>query len=422
MKKSIVFLLLFFPLLAYADIFDRINGNKENSATGEGVISDFQYRSAAYYNPSPWSGASAAAVVSLAGKGGMGCNGFDLASSFKDAFSKQALQNYAENLGGAAISAAPMLLLSYVSPSIYDFVKSAQSAANALLSLRYANCHQIEQTANSWIRKTQAAGTERCIGQAQANGMSIDAAMRQCEKSDPFEFLQDVKWFNAKDNGGVDFSGQTGDNLGFSAEEKEMAGLLLPTIKFSKGTLEYKPAEKTVEQRYNETFEGYAKQLVALTDKYVQEQQPLTKEEIAEFDIPGSPFNRQTLQYLVDSYKNPAELNAFIAWRASKVALTRLYENVYNKYKELQSVLEKPDAIASEKEMVRIQLDKLKDDIGWLERKMSLVHSANADIALALERGVVERLNTYKEKDSLEDEKNKNTQDARADILFLPPK
>ena len=121
-------LLFFIPTIVnacYADIFTT--DNTPGSYTINNAVSDdksgFYYRGGVDYNPpvSPEEPAVGYSIIS----GSKGCSGFDFATSFNSTFSEQVLTDYMKNISGAAMAAAPMLLLEYASPTLADKIGRA---------------------------------------------------------------------------------------------------------------------------------------------------------------------------------------------------------------------------------------------------------------------------------------------------------
>ena len=194
MIKVIIFISLLLALRnnVYADIFS--NGDT-GAYTIENAVSEdksgFYYRGGVDYRPQvlPDEPSVGYSIVSAS----QGCSGFDFATSFNNLFKEQVFEDYLKNLSSSAMSAAPMLLLEYVSPTLADIVKHFSAMTNMHLGLRYAQCEDIEKTAGEYMDKLRKRSESECVKDKVTQGVDIDSALKACkEHNDPFAFLKDV--------------------------------------------------------------------------------------------------------------------------------------------------------------------------------------------------------------------------------------
>src|SRR2546430_4388679 len=87
--------------------------------------------------PLPAPSGGGGTVGAISGSTGTGC-GIDFAAEFKALFDVNALESYFKGLASSAISAAPLVLMCYVSPTLCDAYKHFKSMASGLLQPRAA--------------------------------------------------------------------------------------------------------------------------------------------------------------------------------------------------------------------------------------------------------------------------------------------
>ena len=147
----------------YADIFTQ--DHTPGSYTINNAVADdksgFYYRGGVDYNPpvAPVEPTVGYSIIS----GSKGCSGFDFATSFNSTFSEQVLTDYMKNISGAAMAAAPMLLLEYASPTLADIVKHFIAMTYMRLGLRYAQCVDIEKAAGEYMDNLRKKSESECI-------------------------------------------------------------------------------------------------------------------------------------------------------------------------------------------------------------------------------------------------------------------
>jgi hypothetical protein len=112
------------------------------------------------------------------------CGNFDLAGEIKSIFNKEALDQYVSGLTGAIVSSAPLLLLCYASQTLCDLYKHYRNMANAALSMRHAQCSQIEALAEKAGSSLRNNSIMQCISDKIASE-GYDAAVAECGQGDP---------------------------------------------------------------------------------------------------------------------------------------------------------------------------------------------------------------------------------------------
>jgi hypothetical protein len=113
------------------------------------------------------------------------CGMFDLATEIKNIFNKEALDEYVSGLTGAIASGAPLLLLCYASQTLCDLYKHYRNMANAALSMRHAQCSQIEALAEKAGSSLRNNSIMQCISD-KIPSEGYDAAVSECGQiSDP---------------------------------------------------------------------------------------------------------------------------------------------------------------------------------------------------------------------------------------------
>lgn len=122
---------------------------------------------------------------------GLGCAGFDLSADFLELMNTRALTNYLQGQLAAAIQAAPSLLLAYISPTLYDVVKSFEARAGELQLLRYRQCQEILEAGEDWVRKSREAGRRDQLEEARKEGVPLSEAIASIPETSPFAGKRD---------------------------------------------------------------------------------------------------------------------------------------------------------------------------------------------------------------------------------------
>ena len=115
------------------------------------------------------------------------CGLLDLPNEIKTVFSAEALNNYVQGIESAAINGAPMLLTCYASQTLCDLMKHFRSMANAVMSMRHAQCAQIESLAAKAGSSLRNNAIMDCVTQQiSSNGGSYDQALQTCSTQGQF--------------------------------------------------------------------------------------------------------------------------------------------------------------------------------------------------------------------------------------------
>lgn len=109
---------------------------------------------------------------------GGGCGNFDFRSTLQQAFEE--IPALFESLLDSIISAMPMLLLCYASPTLCQLSEHYQNLINVLIQHKYAQCQQIQLAAMGAGRALRGGEDGRCLDDKLNQGIPLKIAMDQC--------------------------------------------------------------------------------------------------------------------------------------------------------------------------------------------------------------------------------------------------
>jgi len=321
-----------------ADLWDKtVTGSTPQSQFElyEGTAqSGLNYRGAAGL-PLPAPGGGVSTIGSISGSTGKGC-GIDFAAEFKALFDVNALESYFKGLASSAISAAPLVLMCYVSPTLCDAYKHFKSMASGLLQARAAECQAVEAAALDYGSRMAKKRELQCIEEKTAAGVSRYVAQDDCRAVGSTELV------------GFDFGKVSDINIvddglkqvGADDDTQRFAKAILGDVGFrgnSSGRRhEFKKLQpEGLEQEWGRLYQDYGQQLTALVDQVKTGATP-TVEDLQKVSAPGVPVTRSLLQQL--SLMNPAGRGIAVQRIASALTLARLEYQLYVLQMELSEL------------------------------------------------------------------------------------
>jgi hypothetical protein len=164
---------------AQADLLQQYMGNDTTPTRGQ-----ISYGFGVSMPAGPSGGGNVIDLSAGIQKGGS-CGNFNLAGELKGIFNKEALDQYVSGLTGSIVSGAPLLLLCYASQTLCDLYKHYRNMANAALSMRHAQCAQIEALAEKTGTSLRNNSIMQCISDRMGD-LGYEGAVAECGQiSDP---------------------------------------------------------------------------------------------------------------------------------------------------------------------------------------------------------------------------------------------
>src|SRR5256712_9041330 len=241
--------------------------------------------------PLPAPSGGGGTVGAISGSTGTGC-GIDFAAEIKALFDVNALESYFRGLASSAISAAPLVLMCYVSPTLCDAYKHFKSMASGLLQARAAECQAVEAAALDYGSRMAKKPELQCIQEKTAAGGPRSVAQDDCRAVGSTELV------------GFDFGKVSDINIvddglkqvGAADDTQRFANSILGDVGFrgsSSGRRhDFKKLQpEGLEQEWGRLYQDYAQQLTALVDQVKTGGTP-TVEDLQTVSAPGLPVTR----------------------------------------------------------------------------------------------------------------------------------
>lgn len=272
--------------------------------------------------PLPPGGASGGTVASVSVAGGGGCTTGDFASEFKAMFNADALGDYFKGIASSAISAAPMLLLCYASPTLCDQVKHFKTMAQGVLAVRSAECQAIESAAMDAGKRMGKARQSQCIDEKTAGGAGMVEALDACKDAGSEWTGIDLKPLTS----GMDVVQEALKRTGASEDVQKLAKAVLGDVRVTGSgaskKVEFTPMpEDGTEKQWGTYYQGYAVAFDAVLETVKAGGTP-TLEELQKVSAPGVPMTPLMLRQIASLEPGPQ----FVARQKYVSALT------YGKY------------------------------------------------------------------------------------------
>ncbi len=196
-----------------------------------------------------------------------GCSALDLAGNIKAMFNQEALESFAKGLAGTAIAAAPLVLMCYASQQLCDAYKHFKAMTNMMLTLRNAQCAQLEEGAMNIGMMLQHKGLYECINQKVSTGMDLNLAMDKCRSE---KNIKDP--WGGFTEGEIDLIDKALKHAGASPATENIAKLLIGDMRYSGAGRAgaTKIGMNAVENLHADLKEDYAKNLNSLMDRYLK--------------------------------------------------------------------------------------------------------------------------------------------------------
>jgi hypothetical protein len=393
MKKIIISLVLILALrnISYADIFSK---DDTSPYTIESAIyedrSGFYYRGGIDYRPNVPPDEPQVGYSILSGS--PGCSGFDLASSFNSVFSEQILADYLKGISSAAIAAAPMLLLEYVSPTLADIIKHFNTMTNMRLGLRYAQCEDIEKAAGEYMDKLRKKSESECVKEKVATGMDIDSALKVCkEGKDPFAFLKNAEGIPLAQGGKINVLSDIFKRINIPQERKEFIESVVGETTITASQIESNKGEKSI-YKVNEEFRDETSQkLFSLLDEYLNSKN-VSGDSLKEVSLPNNPVTEEQIRNIALMPK--AKQYIAIAKISSDIAYFKTITKYRQAMDDLLEAMRAPGLDDVQRGVLERDYNYLKEKLERFKEERQIYKDYNEAIAGILSESEKEKLNT----------------------------
>ncbi|QAT16697.1 hypothetical protein BU251_02595 [Candidatus Velamenicoccus archaeovorus] len=419
MKRALLVLIFVFiaTCVSYADIF-----TKDDSLpyTIESVVSEdrsgFYYRGGVDYNPpvAPEEPGVGYSIVS----GSKGCSGFDFASSFTSLFSQQILEDYLKGISSAAMAAAPMLLLEYVSPTLADIVKHFNAMTNMRLGLRYAQCEDIEKAAGTYIDKLRKTSEDACVKEKVAQGSDIDSALKACKgQSDPFAYLKNTDGIPLLQGGKIDVISDILKKINIPQDRKDFVKSVVGETTITSSQIENRKGQKSI-YSVNEDFRNSAMtKLASLVDGYVTSKS-ISEDILEEISLPNNPIVDEQIKEIVLMPR--AKQYIAIAKIASDIAYFKTIAKYRQAMDDLLEAMRAPDLDDVQRGVLEGDYNALKEELERFKEERQIYKNYNETLFGILSEAEKEKLNIIIKDDGTDSYFSDSNEKQDKNEIYLP--
>lgn len=298
---------------------------------------------------------------------GMGCEGFDLEGSFNALLSGEAVKDYLQGAAKSAISAAPMLLLEYASPTLADTLKHFQNRSQELLNLNYITCQDIMQKGEDKLAKLRKENQAQSI--QKSGGGDLVATVQTTG--------QDTTLGNIPNYSGQAI-GQSGkvkvveEGLAWAKAPDDIktvgTNVLGDVIIEGSGNIKYVEAQKTPNQLYVEERNTFQKDISSAVSRYVSSGK-VNQSDLTKISLPAFPVNEVLIKSIGDMPQAKREMA--VGKLASTLAHLKLLSEFNDLHFALLRATQNPVITPTTKEI--------------LQQKITLTETARKNLSLEKE-------------------------------------
>ena len=419
MKKIIISLVLVLAVrnISYADIFSK---DDTSPYTIDSAISEdksgFYYRGGIDYRPNVPPDEPQVGYSILSGS--PGCSGFDLASSFTSVFSEQILADYLKGISSAAIAAAPMLLLEYVSPTLADIIKHFNAMTNMRLGLRYVQCEDIEKAAGEYMDKLRKKSESECVKEKVATGLDIDSALKACkEGKDPFAFLKNAEGIPLAQGGKINVLSDIFKRINIPQERKEFIESAVGETSITASQIENNKGEKSI-YKVNEEFRDETSQkLFSLVDEYINSKS-ISNNSLKELSLPNNPVTEEQIKNIALMPK--AKQYIAIAKISSDIAYFKTIAKYRQAMDDLLEAMRAPGLDDVQRGVLERDYNYLKEKLERFKEERQIYKDYNESVAGILSESEKEKLNTIINQDGTDSYFDEDTESQDKKEMYLP--
>jgi hypothetical protein len=311
----LVSVMLCCPILSHADLFDNAR-NALNLRASQYDASGISVRGGVHLQ----AGVPPQSATLLQGQAqvGGGCN-FDFGASFREAFEN--IPQVIEGLVQHLVSAMPMLILCYSSPSACDIAKHWMNYINMLIQARYAQCQSAQHAAMYMGLRLRGGQVSRCLEVRRIAGDTITQAMHQCNNT-----AFDLRGPDGLSRREVHLLADTLRAAGATPEMQGLARDLMGEVSMQAGPtmgIQSRRPQAALFGRYEQHKHDYATALdTAATE--LQQTGGISTPTLRAVGVPGQPLPRVALDALAQMRHDPVRYEALVGKMTTGMALTRL--------------------------------------------------------------------------------------------------
>ncbi len=367
-----------------ADLFTSVNH------TGESTF----YSAGGYIYKNPPTSPSSSNLLDLGYKLGTigSCGSFNLGSSLKGIFNKDAAQSFLKNMGANAISSAPMLLMSYASPTLANTFMHIKDSSERLLTLRNQQCQAVEKVAmkTGILMRAKEEGKYRCMMQQQQNGATLNEAVQHCLGSSNTltKFVPLNATNSSQQSQKVNVSGDIKKITGMDNEEYSLFKEAVGDIQLNGNSILDDEKKDPVQSIYNKNVNKYNTELNNLVSDVGMNS--IDNSKLAQIrKETGVTILPSSLVELYNMKKtDPYSYSVFVNMLANKLALHKLNEEILNIESDLEIAKQKAKnqgnndlaSLLDKKAKLELQRKRL------LERERAAIDTSNLLLKIHTER------------------------------------
>jgi len=341
------------------------------------------------------------------------CGDFNLSKTFRDAFATSALNGFLRGLGitsgdgslTSIISSSPLLLMSYVSPTMANTYMHVKNTAEKIVSIQQKQCESLQNMATKEVgvlAESFAKARFRCVSDKVKDGESLGKAIEECKSGSTGEWKK-VTPLTAKSDSSdemaksVDLTKEVEKIAGLSGDKATILESIIGKVAIDDGAVVNEQDKNAVTELYDKDVREYDKTLQETIDSVATGH--ISKTGLQKiYDETGVVISPQVVVDLYNMSKSdPYKADIYRQMLASKLALYKLNNELIEVEKAINLAKQKAEAQGNQK--IAKLLDK-KEKIE-LERKAleNRQRAAQESAELALkthqerERGVLDALN-----------------------------
>lgn len=299
------------------------------------------------------------------------CGGFKLGASLKNIFNLDAAQQFLKNVGANTISSAPMLLMSYASPTLANVFMHLKDSAERILAVRNQQCEAVEKVAMKAgvLLRAKEEGKYQCMMKAQKQGENLNEAVQHClSSSDALaKFLPLTATNNNQLSSHVNLAENIKKLTGMNDNEYQLFHEAVGDITLNGNSLLDEERKDPVIRIYNQDVQDYEKNLTNIVNGvgFTNSVDKSALEKIA--DETGVTILPATVVQLYNMKKtDPYAYSIYINMLSNKLALHKLNEQILKIESELELAQEKAniegnkDLTALLNKKARLELERKK--------------------------------------------------------------
>ena len=298
---------------------------------------------------------------------GMGCEGFDLEGSFNALLSGEAMKDYMGGVLQSVISASPMLLLEYASPTLADTLKHFQNRSQDLLNFNKISCEDIMEKGEDVLAKIRKENQAQTI--QQSGGGDLVTAMQSIGEDKTLGNIPNYSGSSIGQSGRIKVV-EEGLSWAKAPENIQTIGtsVLGDVIIEGSGNIKYVEAQKTPNQLYVEEKNTFQKDISSAVSRYVSSGK-VNQSDLTKISLPAFPVNEVLIKSIGDMPQAKREMA--VGKLASTLAHLKLLSEFNDLHFSLLRATQNPVITPTTKEI--------------LQQKITLTETARKNLSLEKE-------------------------------------